>query len=433
MSLDDLRRARAAAADKMNEISGQLVELEGAEVPDQSAIDEASAAFEAAEADFKKLDAQVKRGESAESAAAAAAMPVDNGGAARVPAQPVSEAEKGADFGMIAHALVASGGNQGGAAAKLERDGHSGLAATVSGITDAAGGLLIPRPMANSVIDLLRPRVVARKAGARTIPMPAGEHRAARLANSAQASYGASEISAIDASAQEFDSVDQSFKKLRALAPISNSLMRHATNIQVGMMVRDDVIKVMGLREDLAFLRGDGTANTPKGMRNWALAENWIADVAATAAAAEVAILKLVSLVEDADVPMLAGGWVMRSSAKNWLGSLRDAAGHKLFQTVEKGELVGYPIYTTSQMPNNLGAGGDETEIMFADFSEMLIGDAMEIRLAQSSEAAYVDAGGNTRSAFAEDCTLLRAISEHDFAPAHDAAISGLNGVGWSL
>ncbi|MDD8024749.1 MAG: phage major capsid protein, partial [Paracoccaceae bacterium] len=98
-----------------------------------------------------------------------------------------------------------------------------------------------------------------------------------------------------------------------------------------------------------------------------------------------------------------------------------------------KGELKGFPIHVTSQLPNNLGVGSDETEIMFADFSELMIGESGVLRIAQSTEAAYIDEDGTMQSAFANDQTLMRAIAEHDFAPEHDVAIAGFSGIGWSI
>ena len=62
-----------------------------------------------------------------------------------------------------------------------------------------------------------------------------------------------------------------------------------------------------------------------------------------------------------------------------------------------------------------------------------MIGDDQEIRIASSTEASFVDVGGNTISAFQRDLTLMRAVSRHDLAPAHDEAISVLTGTGWGL
>ncbi|WP_406735885.1 hypothetical protein [Thioclava sp. GXIMD4215] len=54
-------------------------------------------------------------------------------------------------------------------------------------------------------------------------------------------------------------------------------------------------------------------------------------------------------------------------------------------------------------------------------------------RVGVSSEAGYVDGNGDFISAFQNDLTLMRTISEHDFALEHDVAFGGFNAAGWSL
>ncbi|MFD2173972.1 phage major capsid protein, partial [Rhodobacter lacus] len=189
--------------------------------------------------------------------------------------------------------------------------------------------------------------------------------------------------------------------------------------------------------EDLAFIRGDGAANTPRGIRSWIAAQNWLAaqdaGIAATAVAADLALRKAVSVVEDANVALTRPGWIMRASTKNWLASLRDTNGNILYPSIDaSGQLKGAPIHVTSQIPNSLGSEGDETEVYFGEFSEAMIGDSLELTISMSTEAGYSD-GANFVSAFQNDLTLMRTISEHDFALEHDVAFSGFNAAGWSL
>ncbi|MTH76320.1 phage major capsid protein [Paracoccus aestuariivivens] len=435
--LDDLRRDRKAAATALQAAADAITALEDAgTATDAEAHIAAVADFEKAQASFDQLNASVKRAESAEAAAAAAAVG-DQGnqpGASR-PAQPHNPAEKGVALGFVVHALARNKGDRDKAVAYLDAEGHSGISAALSGATDAAGGVTVPRPMAAELIELLRPRVVVRAAGARTFPMPAGQVRHAKQLASATASYTA-ENGQIGASEPTFDKLDQSFKKLTGLVPVGNSLLRHSS-FAMAQMVRDDLLKVMAQREDLAFIRGDGTANTPRGIRNWLVAGNWTAalnsGVAATAAAAEVALRRVVSRVEDANVTLTNPGWIMRASAKSFLASLKDANGNPLFPSIEaSGRLLGAPIHTTSQIANNLATAADETEIYFGEFSEAMIGDSMDLTLTVDSSASYYD-GTNWISAFQNDLTLMRAISEHDFALEHDVAFAGFNAKGWSL
>ncbi|SOC21945.1 phage major capsid protein [Rhodobacter maris] len=437
--LDDLRRDRKAAASALSAAADAIEQIEaagaGAEAPEHVA---ALAAFETAKAAFDGLDAKVKRAETAEAALAAAAVGDEGAGAGTLPraaAQPQDPAQQGVEVGFVVHALARARGDRDKAAAYLEGEGHSGISAALSGATEAAGGVTIPRPMAEGLIELLRARVVVRAAGARTFPMPAGQIRHARQLAAATATYQG-ENAAIAPSEPSFDKLDQSFKKLTGLVPIGNSLLRHS-GLAMAQMVRDDLLKVMALREDLAFIRGDGSANTPTGIRNWIAAGNWLAaqdaGIAASAVAADLALRKAVSVVEDANVALTKPGWIMRASTKNWLASLRDANGNILYPSIDaSGQLKGAPIHVTSQIPNSLGSEGDETEVYFGEFSEAMIGDSLELTISMSTEAGYSD-GANFVSAFQNDLTLMRTISEHDFALEHDVAFSGFNAAGWSL
>ena len=443
--LDDLRRDRKAAATALSAAADAIDALEAAGTgPTAAEHIAAVAAFDAAQQSFKDLDARVARAETVEATMAAAAQGGDEGrplapnapnASAGAPARPQNPAERGVEVGFVVHALARARGDRDKAAAFLDQEGHSGISAALSGATEAAGGVTIPRPMAEGLIALLRARVVVRAAGARTFPMPAGQIRQAKQIASATATYQG-ENAAITPSAPSFDKLDQSFKKLTGLVPIGNSLLRHS-GLAMAQLVRDDLVKVMALREDLAFIRGDGAANTPKGIRNWIAAGNWLAatnaGIAANATAADLALRKAISVVEDNNVALTNPGWIMRASTKNWLASLRDANGNLLFPSIDQnGQLKGAPIYVTSQLPNNLGTAGDETEVYFGEFSEAMIGDSMDLNVSMSTEAGYMD-GGNFVSAFQNDLTLMRTISEHDFALEHDVAFSGFNAKGWSL
>jgi HK97 family phage major capsid protein len=431
-SADDLRRERKAAADAM-EAAAQVL----AEAADDAALTAAQAEFDKAEAAFKTADRQVKAVEAAEAARAAAATPANHratGAApgATVPAMPDNKEERAlVETGLLVQALVQGKGDRDKAVTLLDREGHSGVSAALSGATEAAGGVTVPRPLMQGLIGLLGARTVVRRAGAVSVPMPAGQIRAGKMLTGPTASYIA-ENAAITESEPTFGPVDQAFKTLTGLVPIGNPLLSH-TSVALASLVGQELVTALSRREDLAFIRNDGTGNTPIGLRNWAAAGQWAAAaVAATAAAAEAAIRATLNRVEDKDVPMDKGCWIMRASAKNFLASLRDTNGNYVFPLVEDGELMGFPIFLTSQIPTNLGAG-TETEIYFAAMDQWMIGEDQAITLAMSSEASYVDSGGNTISAFQRDLTLLRAVSRHDFAPKYTIAVAGFNGTAWTI
>ena len=435
MDINDLRRMLKAAAENMGTTAKVLDDLEVSGTAEDSTIETATAAFDAAKKEFDGLKVRVARAEEVEAAKASTAGSEQNtagtGSGSLQPGQVAKADDKGADTGLIVAALANCKGNKDQAVTFLESEGHSGIAATLSGASDGAGGILIPRAQSTVLIGLLTPRVVVRKLGARVHDMPAGALRMGRVASAPTAGY-IGENAPIVESEPSFDKVDQDFKTLTALVPIGNALLSHSS-ASVGATVRDLLLDYMALREDLAFIRGDGSGETPKGLRNWCLPSNLRLAVANTPAVVEANLRWMVSVVEDANVAMQQPGWIMRGATKHFLASLRDPSGAKLYPSIEASNtLHGYPIQTTSQVPNNLGLGSD-TEITFADFGEIMIGDDQEIRVASSTEASFVDTGGNTISAFQRDLTLMRAVSRHDIAPAHDEAISVLTGTGWGL
>ncbi|WP_226550843.1 phage major capsid protein [Celeribacter naphthalenivorans] len=433
-NIDDLRRDRKAAADKMQEHADQIAALEEAEAPDEEALAKAQADFDAAEAAFAKAQKAVARAEATEAAQAAAAGAGDEGGAAgSVPAQAINPEHKGAEAALMVHALAASGGDKDKAVTRLEKTGYGAVAATLIGADESSGGVLIPRAQVSKVIPMLRAKTVLDKCGARPVPVSAGEMRNAKQTGRASAAY-ADEIGEAAESNPTYEPVSETLKDLKALVPVSNRLLERS-DVAVAMMVLDDMLSAMALKRDIAGLRYDGTGLLPKGVRHWIPAGNWLATVdASSVALIDIALRSLVDKVEDADVMMLKPGWVMRASAKNFLASLKDNYGKPYYPEIdEKGMLKGYPIYTTSQVPKDLGVGGDETEITFGDWAELMIGEEDRIQIAQSREAAYRDSNGEFQSAFQQGKTLLLAVTANDFAPDHEEAFAGFNAQGWTL
>src|SRR3546814_17075123 len=58
-----------------------------------------------------------------------------------------------------------------------------------------------------------------------------------------------------------------SAKRLTALVPITNQLIRRAS-MNVQMMIRDDLVEGVAVKEDQQFLRGVGSATAPTGLRH---------------------------------------------------------------------------------------------------------------------------------------------------------------------
>lgn len=427
------------------------------------------------ETEMKSLDAAHDRLKKAQDMAALGAQPVegqdDNGGRpATITGKDAYEKDKSLIIGGAAKMFGLGGGNIYNAriAAKdIYGESHPVTKALVTS-SGSAGGFIVPPDYMNEIIPLLRAKAVVRSAGPRNLPMPRGTMTLPSQASAASAAYGA-EGAKIGKSQPSVGAVVASFKKLTALVPVSNDMMRYA-DPAVDAFVRDDLIKVMALREDLAFLMSDGTQDSPRGFLSFAngwVAKNggtvgtWLTNANSTFAAnavdpanntggnfitstanytlATVAteLGGAVNRLDSANVPEDKRVWFMHPRSYNYLYNVQNSLGVYVYRDeLTKGLLLGYPFKKTTQIGNGYwdAAGGnkDLSFVFLVEMTEDMILDSMQLELAVSREGTYVDENGLTRSAFQNDETLIRAIAEHDHQMRHDSAVAVIQGVRWA-
>ncbi|SMB97959.1 phage major capsid protein, HK97 family [Thermanaeromonas toyohensis ToBE] len=339
--------------------------------------------------------------------------------------QPIKP-EKGIRLARAVRALAAAKGDPRQAAYIAENVyKDSVVAKALSEGTGSSGGYLVPPEFSREIIELLYAQAVVRKAGARVLPMTSNVLNVPKLASGAQANY-IGENTNIPATQPSFAQLTLTAKKLAALVPISNDLIRDS-NPKADAVVRDDLVNAMALREDLAFLRDDGTNNKPKGILYWTDAANKFN--AGTDPIADLG--KAVRLVRASNSRMVRCAWVFSPRTEYYLMTLRDSAGKFVFRDeMIQGKVLGYPYFVTTQIPENLGVNGNETEIYFGDFMDAVIGENEELLIDVSTEAAYFD-GTNLVSAFSTDQTVIRAIARHDFALRHEKSFAVIQAVTW--
>lgn len=429
MTIQELKAAMAA-------IQQKVAALAAIEATGTTLSAEQLAEFAQHQADFAAKQQQLDRALSAEKMAQAAATPVDEGfkpGAARtagtVPAVPKTAAAKGADFAAMVLSIAHGGKDKNAASTYAEGLGYPDVAAALNKTTPTAGGYMVPPGYVAEVIELLRPNTVIRSSGVRSIRMPNGRLNMGRQNTSSTASYGAegADIAKSEPTLGEFN---LTAKKLTALVPISNDLIRYADPSALAF-VMDDMRAVIGSREDLAFLRDNGTGDLVKGLRYAANASNIIpAQATPTLVKITQDRGKALAAIKRANVPTLAPIWVMHPDVEQFLMDLRDGNGNLAFPEMARGLWGSLPYKTTTQIPTNLGVGTNETEVYLYESSQCVIGDALDMVLDVSQEASYVD-GGNLVSAFSRDQTVVRSISAHDFGLRHDLAAAVLTAVTW--
>ena len=296
-----------------------------------------------------------------------------------------------------------------------------------------AGGVLVPDEYVADIIDLLRAQSTVRAMGAQTMPM-SGSLTIPKLTQGSTSEY-IGENQRGGASQPEFGSIQLSEKKLKTLVPISNDLLRNSSPA-ADTIVRDDIVNAMALKEDIAFIRYDGTEDKPKGMYHWADDDNIFNAGDISSDELETVtndLTKAIYKLAGSDVPMANPGWIFSPRTTYYLMKLRDGNGNYVYrEELQNGTLMGFPFADTTQIPINLGGSNDETEIYFADFAQLIIAESMDLIIDVSSEASYYD-GENNVSAFDNDLTLIRALSKHDFGARHEEAIAVIEECDWDF
>lgn len=398
--------------------------------------------FTSLETQINDLTAKISRAESAERLAAASAVPVNESaqGATSPPGGSISgpfseKAKPGTGMAQMTRLLAAAQGNQQMAAQLAKEGGYpSDVHMALSVVTPGAGGVLVPQNFATDIIESLRPVSVVRKMGVTSLPLNNGNLTMPRITGNTVVSYIGSDTD-IPVTGMTFADTKLSAKTAAAIVPISNDLLAMSgVNPRVDAIVASDLTVSMGLSEDLHFIRADGSGVLPKGLRHWAPAFNVLPAPAVADLTLEKIDLFLGGMMlrlESANVQMKSCGWLMAPRVLRWLQSLRDGNGNKAYPEIDQGLLKGYPTGLSTQIPTNLGADGDESEIYFVNFADCMIGEDMDLTIGFSSEASYKDAEGNMVSAFQRNQTLVRVIAKHDFGPRHVESVVVAIGVKW--
>lgn len=339
--------------------------------------------------------------------------------------------EKGATLGRIVRSLAIKKGDTRAAADYASTVLHDETAAKALGTSPGdAGGFLVPTEFSTEMIELLRPRSVVRSAGPLVIPMETGTMAIPRLAGGATASYQ-SESTATNASQEKLEQLRLTWRKLTAIVPISNELLRFSSP-SADSVVRDDLVLSMAIAQDVAMLRGDGTANQIRGLKSWCVSGNSNGSAGTSLANVDTDIKTTLAALENNNVRMIKPAWFMSPRSKNMFAFLRTSLGPIAYPTMasDKPTLLGYPVYVTNNIPNNLS--GSNSEVYFADMADVVIGEATQFILEVSNEATYQDSNGNLQTAFGRDETVIKAIARHDFVMRHDLSVAMLTGVAWS-
>jgi len=350
------------------------------------------------------------------------------------------DSEKGLMFARTARALFLGKGDPEHAKFEVERqwgkddpvlkglDGMIKLKNLAAGNAAAAGNIVIPE-WSREWIELLRNQTIVRGLpGIRTFPMPVGAITM-RKQSVAGIAYYVGEAVNITKSDQNVNLLNMVYKKLAALTVVSNDLLRFA-GPEADAFVRDDLLLVSAIREDLAFLLGDGTAGTPVGIFNFAAAGNKFPSAGTSLANQQADLGGAIKKLQQGNVPLTTvNGFFLMAPRTYWgIFNLVSTTGNYIFRDeMEQGKLLGYPFRVSNQIPINVGSlgtgSGTASILMFVHAPSCLIGDSLNVQVDVFYNGAYYD-GSAVVSGISTDETVIRVLREHDFALRHDVGAS---------
>jgi HK97 family phage major capsid protein len=333
-------------------------------------------------------------------------------------------------FGRSVKCINASGGDAEKAAyiaehkfgdAELSRE-FKALSVTVPG----DGGYLVPEVYANEIIELLYPATIIYSLGARRLGMANGNLNIPKLKTGSRALF-TGENRSIPKSAPKFGNLKLSAKKLTALIPMSNDLLR-STNFDNDVIVGQDITKQMALGVDWGALLGTGGEFQPLGITNNKNVLNVDVTTLDAAYSSTNGVLTaafpnyLVAAVLKNNVYADGLGFTFNTSVEQFFKSLRDNVGGFIFakEMNESNTLAGYPYKTT----NLIATVGGKTQIIFGNWNDLIIGEQGALEIETSREGSWTDDAGNLISAFENDQTLIRAIDNVDVGLRHDESFT---------
>lgn len=333
-------------------------------------------------------------------------------------------------FGRAVKCIHASNGDIERAAFTAERKFNDAEMArefkALSVTSPSDGGYLVPEVYANEIIELLYPATVIYSLGARRLGMANGNLNIPKTKTGSRALF-TGESRAIPKTAPKFGNLKLSAKKLTALIPMSNDLLR-STNFDNDVIVGQDITKQMALGVDYGALLGTGGEFQPLGItRNKNVlnidATSLDAEYASAAGVLTAAFPNyLVASVLKNNVYADGLGFVFNTSVEQFFKSIRDNVGGFIFaeEMNKNGTLVGYPYRTT----NLLETVGGKTQIIFGNWNDLVIGEQGALEIETSREGSWTDDAGNLISAFENDQTLIRAINNVDTGLRHDESFA---------
>jgi HK97 family phage major capsid protein len=253
------------------------------------------------------------------------------------------------------------------------------------GTASDGGGYLVPLEFSSTLIELMYKLPVLR-ARATVLPMSSESMQVPVETATVNANWTA-ELATITQSDPAFGEVILNAQNLIGISRMSRQILADSA---ISQNLTDWIMKrfaaSIARAEDTAFMVGSGSGQ-PKGLRQYA---GTMAHTIAQAGA-RLSGDDLINLYHALPYQYRAMGnpvWIINDATLAVIRRLKDSTGRYLYEegygqvlTTEgtTPTLLGKPVLVQNDLPTNLGAGTNASEIYFGDMSYYLIGDREQI------------------------------------------------------
>ena len=273
----------------------------------------------------------------------------------------------------------------------------------------SGAGLVGVEHLGGAFIDTLRPFLATSRLGITMIPASGADISIPRQISSAATTW-VDEAGGTGESSLATDNVTMTPHTVRTRSDITRRMLKQG-DPAVDMLVQRDLLAAIGTAVDAAALAGSGTGPEPEGI----LGASGVGSVTYDATSGLTERASLVQLTDDvasANVRMTAPGFVFRSSvrARYMTLPIDPGSGRFLFdegQEQDEGRVIGMRAVVSNNLPGNLGAGTNETPILFGNWSDLLMATWGTIDLLVD-DVTLGDSGGLVMRAFYDVDVALR-------------------------
>lgn len=274
----------------------------------------------------------------------------------------------------------------------------------------SAGGFTVPLAFSGEYIDALTANTLIDKLNIRKVPLVHGNLSIPRMDTTSAVGW-VGETSKGVITEPSFGEVNLRAKKLKAITPVSNTLLSES-GVNLEGWISEDLMRKARIKLDEALLYGTGSQYQPLGLAN---TQGIQTTGSSSTALALTTPNDMVALLQQANVKLENVHWLLNPIGESWLRNKAFSSGPFAWsdEMARNGTLRGFDFVSSSTV-GYTDDTVDYADFWIGDFAEMMFGVSRDITIEMSREGSFTD-NGNTVNAFDQDLTLIRLITECDF------------------